>query len=312
MQTTNTILMIKPIDFSFNEQTAVDNEFQNKPEQEQVIINQKANQEFENMVKTLKDNGINILVLDKKLETNVPDAVFPNNWISTEKDGTIITYPMATPNRRAEKNYLPDVKNLLVNNGFDIKNVINIGKTTEDSKFLEGTGSMIFDHAEKIVYISKSIRSDIDQLDNFMNVRSYKKSVIFSSTSSNNKPVYHTNVVMSIGTKFAIICLESIKDKKERKKVKDSLEKHHQVIEISIDQMEKSFCGNILEVKNNNDESLIVMSERAFNGFTNEQKEILSNFGKILPINLQTIEDVGGGSARCMMAEIFCPKKKGC
>lgn len=309
MQSTNTILMIKPIDFSFNEQTAIDNEFQNKPKEEQNIINQKANLEFDNMVKILRENGINILVLDKKLEGyNVPDAVFPNNWISTEKDGTIITYPMATPNRRAEKNYLSEVERLFTENNLLIKNIINIGKTTENEKFLEGTGSLIFDHSERIVYVSKSIRSNVEQLKNFMDVRNYKKSVVFSSVSSNDKPIYHTNVVMSIGTKFAVICLESIKDAKERKRVKESLEKHHQVIEITLEQMEKSFCGNILEVKNNSDESIIVMSKKAFDGFTPEQKEILSNFGKILPINLETIENIGGGSARCMMAEVFSPK----
>lgn len=307
LQLTDTVLMVRPNDFSFNEQTATDNEFQNIPDESADIINQKAMNEFSEMVNKLKLEGINVLVLEKSNQIKTPDAVFPNNWISTEHDGTIITYPMATPNRRDEKKQLSATEKLLKEKGFKISNIVNIGSDNEEKLFLEGTGSMIIDHYERTVYVAESVRSNPQQLENFCKQRNYK-SILFQAKSSNNKPVYHTNVIMSIADKFAVICSDSIYNHDERQNVLDNLSKNHEIIHISFEQMEKSFCGNVLQLKNINNEPVTVMSESAYKGFTKEQLETIIKYGKIISVNIDTIEKVGGGSARCMMAEVFLEK----
>ncbi len=309
-QITNTVLMVRPFDFCFNEETALDNEFQNRPTDSQDEINRKALNEFENMVLTLRKENVNVLVLEQGTNlAKMPDAVFPNNWISTEHDGTIVTFPMATPNRRAEKLRLQDAENLFMENQYLVKNIINVGPLREQSLFLEGTGSMIIDHPNKIVYMAESIRSNPLQLNNFLHLRNYSQSVIFQAASSGGKPIYHTNVIMSIGEKFAVICNDCIISKNDKDKLLTILGKTHEIIEISIEQMENYFCGNILQLSSNDGNPLIIMSDSALTGFNKFQIEKLEKHGKIISVNIDTIEKVGGGSARCMMAEVFLPKK---
>lgn len=305
-RTADTILMVRPKDFGYNEETGRDNEFQNKPQMVPEEINRKANIEFQAMVDGLRANGVTVLILEPPIsqDMSTPDAIFPNNWFSTEHDGTILTYPMMAKNRQAERRLL-EVEKLLNKNHFTIRNCINVGRLDETEKFLEGTGSLIIDHVDEVVYAARSERCHPDQFDNFIRLRFYLEGVLFDTKSSSGRPIYHTNVMMSLGEKYAVICSECIPDLKQRRYVLDTLNKSFDVMEISMSQMERHFCGNILEVRNRNNDSFIVMSKSAFEGFTTEQKKFLGQYGTLLPFDLTTIERIGGGSARCMMAEIF-------
>lgn len=307
-QLANTVLMVRPVDFCFNEETALDNEFQNVMEISNDEVNKKALDEFENMVKILRENNINVLVLEKNQEIKTPDAVFPNNWFSTEHDGTIITYPMCAKNRRTEKNQLLALEKLLDENNYQIKNIINIGKQSEDKLFLEGTGSLILDHDNKYFYVAESIRSNPIQLNNFIDVRNYKKGVLFQAKSSNQKSIYHTNVIMSVAEKFAVVCFECINNENEKDLLRNTLLESKEIIEITMEQMEKSFCGNVLQVKSINGNPITIMSKTAYLGFNKKQLDTIKKYGEIVFVDISTIEKVGGGSARCMMAEIFLPK----
>jgi len=309
-RTTDSILMVRPYDFGFNEETGLDNEFQTRLNMSEKEINAKANDEFQAMVDKLRAEGVTVLILEKpeKSYGKVPDAIFPNNWFSTEHDGTLITYPMAAMNRRNERRP-EDVEKLLRANGYKIRNVINVGQLDESRHFLEGTGSMIIDHRAEVVYAARSNRCDNKQFENFIRLRFYEQGIMFNTRSSRGTSIYHTNVMMSIGDMFAVICLDCIPDKGERELVNTCLKKSFDIVEISMEQMETSFCGNILQVNSAGGRPLIVMSKSAFEGFTQEQIQQLETYGKILPMDLTTIETVGGGSARCMMAEIFSEKK---
>lgn len=310
-RTTDTILMVRPYDFGFNTETGIDNEFQVMPDLSRQEINQQANLEFQNMVNTLEREGVNVLILEKneRCPMKIPDAVFPNNWFSTEHDGTILTYPMAASNRRMERRPA-DLERLLKENGYTVRNHINVGRINESEAFLEGTGSMIIDHRQEIVYAARSKRCSDAQFDNFIRLRFYKKGILFDTLSSTGKPIYHTNVIMSIGDKYAVICLECMVDSPEKQAVIKNLEASFEVIEISMAQMENHFCGNILQVNSRTGDPLIVMSRRAFRGFNAGQIKRLEAYGRIVPVDIDIIETVGGGSARCMMAEIFSEKEK--
>ena len=310
-RTTDTVLMVRPYDFGFNEETGRDNEFQQKLQSSAIEINKKANIEFQNMVDLLKKEGVTVLILEKpdKPYSKAPDAIFPNNWFSTEHDGTMLVYPMAAQNRRFEKRPA-DAERLLKANGYKIRNIINVGHIDETDSFLEGTGSMVIDHAAEIVYAARSKRCNDEQFDNFIRLRFYEEGILFDTESSTGHPVYHANVMMGIGEKFAVVCLDCICKEKDKQRVYNSLNQFFDVIEISMEQMEKHFCGNILQVNSSNGDPLIVMSKQAFSGYSKMQIQKLEQYGKILSVDLTTIEAVGGGSARCMMAEIFSEKTK--
>lgn len=314
----DTVLMVRPYDFAFNEQTATDNEFQNVPVGKRPEdINQAAMEEFEKCVCLLRDEGVKVIVLEKNVECNkrTPDAVFPNNWISTHADGNVLLYPMATLNRRDEALRSRDVQKLLHENGFIVRNVIQIGRDQEDEQFLEGTGSMVIDHINRTVYGALSIRTNVEQLDNYIRTtRYYKSSMVFDTRSSSGMPFYHTNVMMSIGDNFAVVCTDCIVDNEKcsKQQVLESLKRGgRDVIEISLEQAEKFFCGNILQLQSASTGKLIVMSESCLKGFTQDQLQVLTKHGKIVAFPIaETIEFVGGGSARCMLAEVFLPTKR--
>ena len=310
-RTTDTILMVRPGDFGYNVETGIDNKFQNKPDMSPELINKKANQEFQAMADGLRSKGITVLILEPPISQDVttPDAIFPNNWFSTEHDGTILTYPMMAKNRKAERR-LMEIEKLLNKNGYIIRNCINVGRLDEQKKFLEGTGSLIIDPVDEVVYAARSERCDPDQFDNFIRLRFYLEGILFDTKSSSGNPIYHTNVMMSLGEKYAVICLECIPDKKQKNHVLATLKKSFNVMEITMDQMENHFCGNILEVRNQKNDAFIVMSENARQGFTKNQKRFLEQYGDILSFDLTVIEKIGGGSARCMMAEIFSVREK--
>lgn len=309
--------MVRPVDFAFNEQTAVDNEFQNRiddktPNQ----IRDSALQEFEKSVFALRDAGVQVLVLEQAApesnRTKCPDAVFPNNWFSTDASGAIYTYPMFTANRRAETERLDDVLCLLENAKLKVSRVVKM-HNEPSSRALEGTGCMIFDHFNGVVYAALSERCNEEQLKVFLAQTEGLKTraVTFRTKSSKGKEFYHTNVMMSIGEEFAIVCSEAIVEE-DRERVLSELKKARKtVIEVTPEQTEKYMCCNVIQLATQTDERVIVMSDSAFKGFTEEQKATLEKeHGKfvIFPIS-QVIETIGGGSARCMIAEVFNPSK---
>jgi hypothetical protein len=311
--------MVRPVDFTFNEQTATDNEFQHMPnERRPDEINRAALSEFQQSVDLLRSEGVNVIVLEADENRSAmkrPDAVFPNNWFSTHPDGTFVLYPMATPNRREEAKRHEELEQMLVDRGFGINSVVTVGRSNEDERFLEGTGSMVIDHVNRTVYAARSVRTNDRQMETFMKSGMardfYDNCIMFDTTSSSGMPFYHTNVMMSIGKDFAVVCSECIVEA-DRKKVMDELRRvKRDVIDITLEQAEKFFCGNIIQLKNEQTgEGVVAMSESCLKGFTEEQLNTLRRHGRIaaLPVS-KTIEFVGGGSARCMIAEVFLPER---
>jgi hypothetical protein len=302
-QSTSNILMIRPVSFGFNEQTAESNAFQNRDSNQQQV-QAKALAEFDGFVKTLIANGVNVTVVEDMIQPHTPDSIFPNNWISFHADGDIFLYPMQAENRRLERreDIIRELKD-----SFAIKNVIDLSRFERENKFLEGTGSMVLDRENKIAYACLSPRTGEKVLATFCG-QTRHKAVSFHAVDENGLAIYHTNVLMCIGTKFATICLDSIKDNTEKQLVIESLNNTgKEIIRISFDQM-NHFAGNMLEVKNAAGDNLIVMSQSAYSSLSDEQKTTLSNYGKLVYVDINTIETNGGGSARCMMAEVHLPK----
>lgn len=303
MPATNHILMIRPVDFKFNKQTAVNNMFQEKSEHEQV--QEIALQEFDGYVAMLKDNGIDVLVVEDTLKPESPDSIFPNNWISMHKDGEIILYPMFSPNRRVERR--ADIVEMLKNR-FEVKKVTDLSFYEDQNLFLEGTGSLVIDRKNKVAYACLSVRTSERVIKDFCAETGYT-AVVFHGTDQDNFPIYHSNVMMCVADNFAVICTDAIADKNEREKVKQNLiAGGKEIIEITFDQM-NHFAGNMLQIKSNTGKKLIVMSEQAFKILLPLQITSLEKFGRIIYAPIYTIEKNGGGSARCMLAEIFLPKK---
>lgn len=303
MQTTSHILMIRPVDFKFNEQTAGNNKFQQASEQSEV--QQQALQEFDGFVKILRDNGVEVTVIDDTLEPATPDSIFPNNWVSFHEDGSVFLYPMFSENRRLERR-----KEILecLEKSFEISAINDLSFYEDANIFLEGTGSMVLDRANKIAYACLSVRTEVEAFNNFCQLAGYK-SVIFNAVDSANFPIYHTNVMMCIGDKFAVICLDSIPNVYERDFVQKALGlSGKEIIKISLDQM-NHFAGNMLQIRNDQNESLLVMSEQAFKVLNEAQVKSLSKYAKLIYAPIYTIEQNGGGSARCMLAEVHLPLK---
>ncbi len=308
-QITNTVVMIRPATFRMNEQTAVNNYFQEDLELQNQEINQKAQEEFDTFVQKLKMVGVNVVVVQDTEEPDTPDAIFPNNWISFHINGDIALYPMFAENRRLERN--ETVLETLEAQGFTINNVVDYTEAEEEGLFLEGTGSIILDRENRKAYCALSPRADEDLFIEFCEDFEYTP-VIFTANQTvdgERKPIYHTNVMMAIAETFAVICLNTIDDKKERKAVVQSLKENgKEVIAITEAQMQQ-FAGNMLQVQGSEERSYLVMSETAFNSLTEDQVTKIKAHTNILHANLETIETCGGGSARCMLAEVFLPKQ---
>jgi hypothetical protein len=307
-QTTNTILMIRPIGFRKNEQTAVNNYFQEDIDLQNAEINKKAQEEFDGYVFKLKSYGVNVVVVSDTEEFDTPDSIFPNNWISFHADGTVGLYPMFAENRRLERR--DDILNELEKNGFLIENVVDYTSAEDEGLFLEGTGSIILDRANKKAYCALSARADEDLFIEFCEDFEYTPVVFVANQTvkGDRAAIYHTNVMMCVAETFVVICLASIDDKAERKNVLKHLkEDGKQVVDITEAQMH-SFAGNMLQVRGSNAEQFLVMSTAAFDSLTQSQIAKINNHCKIISSSLETIETCGGGSARCMMAEVFLPK----
>lgn len=309
-QSTNTILMIRPAAFRMNEQTAVNNYYQEELHIANSTINHKAQKEFDDYVEVLRSHGVNVIVVSDDTSKDTPDAVFPNNWVSFHEDGTMAIYPMFAENRRQERR--EDVVLVLEEHGFLIEDIMDYTSAEENDIFLEGTGSIILDRENKKAYCALSPRADEELFIEFCEDFEYTP-VIFTANQSvdgQRFPIYHTNVMMAIADKYAIISLDSIDDKKERKNVLKHLkESGKQVIAISEEQVEQ-FAGNMLQVMGKNDQPYLVMSSSAYHSLDNNQKGQILKFNPIIHSDLSTIETCGGGSARCMMAEVFLPKKQ--
>lgn len=304
-QTTDTVFMVSPDDFAYNKQTAASNVFQHNDTPVLEARNQAMDQ-FNKMVKKLQSENIRVIHVKSRNDIKTPDAVFPNNWFSTHRNGergtAIVIYPMATPNRRDEVR-VDLLKSKLKENGIKISKVIDLSHYNKQNKALEGTGAMVLDRIHKAAFVSLSPRANKELLEDFCKQLGYRP-VTFHSYDK-GELIYHTNVMMSVGTDYAVICSESIKDKSERKMVLNELKKlGKRIVEISPEQMEH-MCGNILELHATDGENVIIMSTTAYKNFSRAQKKELEKSGAIIPFDIHTIENIGGGSARCMAAEIF-------
>ena len=307
-QATNSILMIRPINFGYNEETAQDNHYQIK---DSIIknSNESAQNEFDNMVNNLRQNGVSVHVFQDDENDYTPDSIFPNNWVSFHENGDVGLFPMYAKNRRLERR--PEVLEFLENEGFAISNIVDYSSAESENKFLEGTGSMILDRENRVAYCSISNRSNEDLFIEFCEDFEFTPVLFnsFQSVGDKRLPIYHTNVMMCVAMDYVIICLDSIDDKKQRKNVSDFINgSGKKLIEISEKQVE-SFAGNMLELINDNGESVLVMSKSAEDSLNENQKNTITNYSRIVSCDINTIEVCGGGSARCMMAEIFLPKK---
>ncbi len=309
MQMTDIILMIKPVAFNYNAETAVNNYYQKVSDNmtsEEIQI--KALQEFNGFVEILQNVGVHVIVFEDTKVPHTPDSIFPNNWISFHSDGSICIFPMYAKNRRLERreDILDDLSN---NYNLDVKQIKYFTDFERYNKYLEGTGSMVLDRENKICYAAISIRTDKLAVVQFCKEFNYT-AVFFTANQTVNKerlPIYHTNVMMCVADKFVIICLDSIDNQQEREHViKRITDSDKEIIEITEEQ-KNSFAGNMLQLRG--DKVYLVMSKSAFISLTDQQKNTIEKYCHILYSSLDIIECFGGGSARCMMAEVFLPKK---
>lgn len=307
-QATSHLLMVRPVRFTLNEQTAQTNYFQDikKAAQTHELGQEQARESFDEMVRILQAAGLDVMVVEDTPEPFTPDSIFPNNWVSFHNNGTVVLYPMQADNRRLERR--DDVISE-IEKRFIINRRIDLTAFEQENKFLEGTGSMVLDRKFKVAYACLSPRTSREVLDAFALQMNYEI-VAFNATDGQGRPLYHTNVLMCIGDMFAVICLSAITDPDERLMVRNQLEQSgRRVVEITHEQV-NAFAGNMLQVSTQKGEQLLVMSTRAYRSLTPRQIDVLDDYCRILHCDLDAIETLGGGSARCMMAEIHLPVRQ--
>lgn len=300
--------MIRPVGFRMNEQTAVNNYFQEELKLKNAEVNTKAQEEFDAFVEKLRAVGVTVIVEQDDILLDAPDSIFPNNWVSFHENGNVGIYPMFAENRRKERR--DEIFIRLEQEGFKINNIIDYTSAEEAGVFLEGTGSLLLDRANDKAYCALSPRADETLFIEFCEDFEYTPVVFTAYQTYEGKrlPIYHTNVMMCLAETFAVICLDSIDDKKERKNVIQNLtDDGKEVIKISEKQL-AHFAGNMLQVRGANDKLFLIMSQTAYNSLTQTQIELIEKHCEIISSSLETIETCGGGSARCMMAEVFLPK----
>jgi len=307
-QNTSNLLMIRPIAFGLNKQTVQDNHYQQLVEG---LSNAKAQsqalKEFDDFVEKLRNAGVDVTVINDTLEPATPDSIFPNNWVSFHETGMVVLYPMYAENRRLERR--EDILETLKTSGFQISEILDYSAHESDNMFLEGTGSLVLDRANLIAYACLSLRTDEHLLKDWGQQLGYEV-VSFHALQDVDGvllPIYHTNVMMSVAQELVILCADSIKDEAERNLVIDSLQKTGKEIILISEVQKSSFAGNMLQVTNEKDERILVMSTQAFESLNEEQISTIEKTNRILHSSLETIETLGGGSARCMMAEVFLP-----
>lgn len=310
-QYTQTILMVEPVGFGFNEQTAVNNYFQNRLDKDSNSIQQNALNEFRRMVTELRENGVNVLVLQDTPNPHTPDSIFPNNWISFHEDKTVAVYPMFAQNRREERRE-EDVFQMLEEKGFLVDEIIDYTSAEEEDIFLEGTGSIILDRVNKIAYAAISPRTDEELFIEFCEDFEYTPVTFtaYQTVGGERKPIYHTNVMMCVADDYAVICLNTLDDKQELKTVTEALvNSGKEIIDITEEQMNK-FAGNMLQIGGMGESKFLVMSKTAYDSLSSEQIKAIEKYNPIIAPDIHTIETLGGGSVRCMIAEVFLPKDK--
>ncbi|ESU20840.1 pentein-type domain-containing protein [Flavobacterium cauense R2A-7] len=310
-QTTNTILMIRPVAFRMNEQTAVNNYYQKVLDNLlPATVNAKAQEEFDTFVTKLRNVGVNVIVVDDTVNPDTPDSIFPNNWISFHENGDVALYPMFAENRRLERR--EDILDILEEHGFHIEQIVDYSSAEEDGLFLEGTGSLLLDRANIKAYCALSPRANEELMIEFCEDFEMNPVIFeaFQTVNGERKHIYHTNVMMCLGETFAVICADCIDDKKERKMVLDCLKSDGKEIVLITEDQVNNFAGNMLQVRGANDKRYLVMSSSAHQSLTPAQIATLEKHCEILSSSLDTIEACGGGSARCMMAEVFLPKEE--
>lgn len=307
-QITNQVVMIRPWSFRMNEETAVNNYFQKKEDMLPEAVIHKAQLEFDALVEKLRAKGIEVLVVEEGEQKDTPDALFPNNWISFHSDGTVALYPMYAENRRKERR--EDVLEQLEALGYRIDQIQDYTAAEEEGVFLEGTGSLLLDRQNKLAYCALSERAHEELLIEFCEDFDYLPVPFgaYQSVGEKRLPIYHTNVMMCLGEDFAVICLECIDDKKERKHVRRQLQDSgKEVVALSEAQIHQ-FAGNMLQLRGADDQRILVMSSRAYHSLNSQQIRTLEKYTEILHSPLDLIETLGGGSARCMLAEVFLPR----
>lgn len=295
--------MVRPVAFNYNEETGKDNLYQIKENSSADIIEKTAEKEFDNFVEKLKNNSIEVIVLQDTLVPHTPDSIFPNNWFSTHKNNTLVLYPMYAENRRLERT---DKILDFVNDRKSLK-IIDFSENEMKNQFLEGTGSICLDRKNKIAYANISKRTNKQLFEEFCNKLGYKGITFsgFQTINGKKAPIYHTNVMLTIAENFAIVFLNAVENEEERANLKNSiLSSGKELIEISEEQTKK-FLGNTIELRKSNGDKILVMSQTAYNTLTDEQKNIIEKYDEILYVDIHTIETNGGGSARCMIAEWF-------
>lgn len=306
-QITDTVFMIRPIQFRLNEQTAVNNYYQ--VEGVQIMDqNKKAQAEFDAFVTVLQEKGVKVIIISDDETNDTPDSIFPNNWISTHQNGDVTLYPMFAENRRLERR--PEVLDLLEQEGFTIKNIIDYTSAEQEGFFLEGTGSLLLDRVHKKAYCSISPRADEELMIEFCEDFEYTPVIFtaYQTVEGKRLPIYHTNVMMALGENYAVICLDCIDDKKERKNILYHLKESGKEVITITEQQVNAFAGNMMQVHNTAGEKLLIMSDQAYQSLTPVQIKKLEKYNEILHPSIETIETLGGGSVRCMMAEVFLPK----
>nr|WP_223860912.1 arginine deiminase-related protein [Spirosoma validum] len=299
--------MIRPVRFAFNEQTAESNAFQNTELSAQTkdVAQENALREFDEMVRQLQAFGVDVVVYEDTLTSHTPDSIFPNNWVSFHASGTVVLYPMQAENRRLERRQ--DIIDDLAKQ-YHVARIVDLTHFEQEGKFLEGTGSLVLDRMHRVAFASLSPRTDPDVLAEFARQTGYR-TVSFRSADANGQAIYHTNVLLCITDTLAIVCLSAISDPDERLMVRQELERlNKRIVDISLVQMD-NFAGNMLMVQARKGQKLLVMSTRAFESLTPKQIDILDDYATLLHVDLPTIENAGGGSARCMMAEVHLPEK---
>ena len=301
--------MIRPVAFRMNEQTAVNNYYQKVLDNLlPATVNAKAQQEFDAFVTKLQSVGVDVTVVDDTLDPDTPDSIFPNNWISFHQNGDVVLYPMFAENRRSERR--EEILDILEDKGFHIENIVDYTSAETDGFYLEGTGSLLLDRANGIAYCALSPRADEELFIEFCEDFDMAPVIFDAYQTINNerKLIYHTNVMMCLGTTFAVICADCIDDKQERKFVLEQLKKSGKEVILISEAQVNNFAGNMLELVGANQQKLLVMSAAAHQSLTADQLDKLEKHAQIVSSSLDTIEACGGGSARCMMAEIFLPK----
>ena len=306
-QITNTVLMVRPVRFRMNEETVVNNYFQEEMDLKNEEINRQAQQEFDAFVHKLREVGVKVIGVDDIYEQNTPDSVFPNNWITFHQNGNVAIYPMFAENRRRERR--EDILDKVEEEGFLIENVYDYTDAEQENIFLEGTGAMVLDRVHRKAYCALSPRADEELFIEFCEDFEYTPVIFkaYQKVDGKQVPIYHTNVMMALGENFAVVCLDTITNKSERKNLLHHLkEDKKEIISISPEQM-CQYAGNMLQVQGK-DSTYLVMSDTAYNALTPQQIQTIEKYTQILHSNLETIETCGGGSARCMLAEVFNPR----